>query len=283
MTTDQTDSYANEPVMAYSTRAGGMDAGDSRGRHLPAGWRQSGADVRGRDINVALPERKLSAAIGMTLAAAGLVKRGVGGLVLAGLGGALAYRGITGHCAGYAALGTSTAGGPDAAPNASRLYERGIHMVQAMSVQRPAQELYDYWHDLTNLPRFMENVVQITDHGDGSSHWIVKGPAGVRVEWDAEIIHDADGKTISWRSLGGDIEHAGSVRFVPAPGDASATHVRANIEYVPPAGRLSHKLATLLGQSPENDLKEDLRRFKALMETGEVSTTEGQPVGSCDD
>ena len=113
------------------------------------------------------------------------------------------------------------------------------------------------------------------------SHWTVKAPAGTTVEWDAEIINDEPNSLIAWRSLGNaNVDNAGSVRFVPGP-EGRGTEVRVVIDYIPPAGVVGKWVASLFGKNPASQIREDLRRFKRVMETGEVPTIDGQPVGSC--
>jgi uncharacterized membrane protein len=111
------------------------------------------------------------------------------------------------------------------------------------------------------------------------SHWVAKAPLGTSVEWDAEIINEEANELIGWRSLeGADVPNAGSVRFRPAPG-GRGTEVRVNLEYNPPTGKLGAAFAKLLGEEPERQVEEDLRRFKQWMEAGEIPTTAGQPKG----
>lgn len=154
-----------------------------------------------------------------------------------------------------------------------------IHLRRSLIVNRPPEELYQVWRDFRNLPRFMHNVVSIQEREDHKWHWITQGPAGLRVEWDAEISQDRPKELIAWRSLpNGDVEHAGSVRFERAPG-GRGTVVRVEMQYRPPAGRAGNLVARLLGKSPELQVRADLLRFKQLVETGEIARTEGQPAG----
>lgn len=171
----------------------------------------------------------------------------------------------------------------DAQLTERRVSRRGIEVVQAMLIARPAQELYAFWRDLTLLPRFMSHLERVEVLPDGRSHWEAKAPriAGGSVTWDAEITGDDPGRRIAWRSLpGGGIDTIGEVRFDQALGDRG-TEVRVRMRYVPPAGRVGHALATLFGAAPGRQMREDLRSFKRLMETGEVPTTVGQPTGTC--
>ena len=151
-----------------------------------------------------------------------------------------------------------------------------------MTVDRPAAELYAYWRNFENLPQFMRHLESVRCDDGRRSHWVVRGPAGVSIEWDAEIINDEPNALIAWRSLGGaDVDSAGSVRFLQAPG-GRGTEVRVVLNYIPPAGRVGSAFAKLFGKAPEQTIREDLRRFKQFMESGEFPTAAGQPAGqSC--
>ena len=154
-----------------------------------------------------------------------------------------------------------------------------IRVKKSVTINRPAEELYALWHDFQNLARFMKHVESVQVTGDKRSHWIAKGPAGKSVEWDAETIEDRPNELIAWRSVeGSTIENSGSVRFEAATG-GRGTVVRVELEYYPPAGLLGATVAKLLGEEPEGQLQEDLRRLKQLLEAGEIITTEGQPAG----
>lgn len=228
-------------------------------------------------VNVGDAERWLSAVGGGALAVYGLKRGGLGGTLLLAVGGALVYRGYTGHCSAYAALGKSTA---EPAPP-EEYFERGIHVEESVIVDRPAAELYAFWKQLENLPTFMRHLKSVTKIDDRRSHWVANAPAGMTAEWDAEVINDERDALIAWRSLGGaTVDNAGSVRFVP---DAfgRATEVRVTMDYIPPAGRVGAVIATLFGGDPALTIREDLRRFKRALETGQTagaaSGVEGQP------
>lgn len=150
---------------------------------------------------------------------------------------------------------------------------------QTVTIDKSPEELYRFWRDFENLPRFMKHLRAVRVLDDKRSHWIADAPAGQSVEWDAEIINEAANELIAWRSLpGADIGNAGSVRFEPAPA-GRGTEVKVNLEYDPPAGALGMAFAKLLGEEPAHQVADDLRRFKQLMEAGEIPTTEGQPSG----
>jgi uncharacterized membrane protein len=148
--------------------------------------------------------------------------------------------------------------------------KRNIEVRKTITVNRPPDEVYAFWHDFENLPRFMTHLESVQITGQGRSHWKAKAPAGRTVEWDAIIIEDQPNERIAWETVAGsDIDHAGLVRFQPAPGNRR-TEVRVELRYAPPAGRLGSTLAKLFGEEPEQQIQADLRAFKSVMETGEI-------------
>ena len=156
----------------------------------------------------------------------------------------------------------------------------GIHAKGSCVVNRPPNEVYSFWRNFENLPRFMRHLESVVDLGDGRSHWKVRGPAGMEVEWDATIIADVPNEVITWRSLGGsDVDNAGAVRFERAAG-GRGTIVRVNIEYNPIAGVLGAAVAKLFGEEPKQQLDDDLRRFKQVLEVGEVVVSEATLLGT---
>jgi uncharacterized membrane protein len=154
-----------------------------------------------------------------------------------------------------------------------------IRVAQAVTINRSPEDLYRFWRDLQNLPRFMKHLESVRETGNRRSHWVAKAPAGRTVEWDAEITEDRPNELIAWRSLkGAGVDNIGSVRFERAPGGRGSI-VRVEMRYNPPAGALGAAVARLFGENPEWQVKDDLRRFKQVIETGEIITTEGQPAG----
>lgn len=152
----------------------------------------------------------------------------------------------------------------------------GVKVAKSILVNRRPEELYLFWRSLENLPLFINHLESVTVMNDILSHWIMKGAAHTTFEWDSEIINDHPGELIAWKSLpGSDVQNAGTVRFETAPG-ARGTLVRFQIEYVPPAGVVGNMLARIFIGNPEEEIEEDLRRLKWLMEAGEMPTTEGQ-------
>jgi uncharacterized membrane protein len=229
-------------------------------------------------VNVGDTERWLSLLGGGALAMLGLSRRSLPGLGLAAVGGSLLYRGATGHCSMYQALGVSTAEprGPATAVPAGR----GFKVEESVLVNRPAAELFRYWRNFESLGRFMQNLESVTVNGN-RSHWVARGPLGLKAEWDAEVYTEKENELIGWRSVEGSaIDTAGSVHFQEQPHNRG-TLVRVALKYDPPGGKASGVLAGLFGHSPESMIREDLRRFKRVMETGEIPTTAGQPQGTC--
>ena len=149
---------------------------------------------------------------------------------------------------------------------------RGARVERTVTILRSPDELYARWHDLARLPELMAHLESVTPLDEKRSRWVARGPGGTRVVWEAEITADEPGRLIAWRSVAGsDLENAGSVRFTPAPG-GRGTEVKVLLSYELPAGRLGEAAVTLLGESGDHGVREDLRRFKQRMETGEVAT-----------
>lgn len=226
--------------------------------------------------NVSEAERVLSVVGGGLLALFGVSRKSPGGFLLSALGAGLVYRGVTGHCPAYSALGLSTAQRPAGATGVPA--GRGLKISKAIQVTRAAPDLYRFWRNLENLPRIMPYLRSVTSHGN-HSHWIATGPLGIQLQWDAEIINDVPEKLIAWRTLpGSDVDSAGSVHFHPLT-SGWATKVTVTLKYDPPAGKVGSAVAALLGKDPEKQLEMDLRRFKQIMETGELPLSRGQISG----
>ncbi len=246
--------------------------------------RQDGDGRRRRPsrVNVGENERNVSMAAGAIVAFQGLSRGSVAGLIEAAVGGFLIYRGATGQCPVYESLHLDTYH-TDGRAAGDEITERGVHVEQSMLIRRSAQDLYSFWHDFENLPRVMTQIVSVTRDGSGRTHWVASAPKliGGKLEWDAEVTADEPGRCIAWRSVpGSQVETVGEVRFEQAPGDRG-TYVHALMSYVPPAGKLGHLLAWLTGESPQTKMRDDLRNFKRIMETGEILTTVGQSRGTC--
>ena len=142
---------------------------------------------------------------------------------------------------------------------------------RAVTINKPVAEVYAIFRDFTNLPRFMENVVSIEPLDDKRTHWTVKAPAGRTVEWDARVTEEEDGRLIAWTSEeGADVPNSGRVEFRDA--GERGTVVTATILYDPPGGILGKAVAKLFQREPAIQARRDLRRFKQLLETGEIAT-----------
>jgi uncharacterized membrane protein len=153
----------------------------------------------------------------------------------------------------------------------------GIRIEKSITINRPVEELYKFWRNFENLPQFMHHLESVTILDEERSHWKVKGPAGSSIEWDAGIIDERINDFISWRSLeNAEVENAGSVHFTPAP-DGRGTEVKVVVAYNPPAGKLGAAVAKFLGEEPAKQIPDDLRRFKQLMESGEIATNAIRP------
>jgi uncharacterized membrane protein len=204
----------------------------------------------------------------------GLMRRDKIGAGLAVLGGTLAYRGTAGHCPVYQALGVNTASRSGEKGTGSRAgvpYELGTRVDQEVRIRRPAADLYLFWRKLENLPRFMRNLESVHEHDEKVSHWVARGPAGYQVEWDAEIVNEIENEVIGWRSLAGSqVDNGGSVRFESLDNDT--TIVKVSLQYNPPAGSVGAMVARLFGDDPKDSIREDMERFKELMETGTIAT-----------
>jgi uncharacterized membrane protein len=164
--------------------------------------------------------------------------------------------------------------------NGKTAKDRILHVEKAITIRKSPEEIYRFWRDFKNLPRFMRHLESITVINEKRSHWKAKAPAGKTIEWNAEITQEIPNELIAWRSDESDeVKHSGEVRFERAPG-ARGTEVHVDFQYDPPAGALGAVIAKLLGEDPQTQVQEDLRRFKQLLEAGEIPTTKGQPSGS---
>jgi len=227
--------------------------------------------------NVGPTEQLISLGAGAALTAFGLTGRRINPLALLA-GGLLIHRGISGSCAMKHALtslldrqGQGQGQGRGETTQSVIPARHGVRVECAVTINRPADELYRAWRNLSRLPDFMGHLEEVREHGLKQSHWVARGPLGMRVEWDAEIITDEPNRTIAWRSLpNADVDTAGSVHFTPTSG--GATEVRVNLKYDPPAGKAGALAAKLLGESPEKQIEQDLTTFKQQMESRRLPT-----------
>ncbi|MEX2148337.1 MAG: SRPBCC family protein [Candidatus Rokuibacteriota bacterium] len=206
-------------------------------------------------------ERWGSAMSGGALLVYGLRRRSLGGALLSVVGGGLVYRATLGR-------------GPSLTRVAGPLVDRCI------TINRPVEDIYRFWRNFENLPRFMRHLLSVTVFDACRSHWVARAPAGRTVEWDAEIVEEVVNERIAWRAVGdADVQHTGTVTFSPVPGDRG-TEVRVMLHYAPPVGRLGAALAKVFGQEPALQVAHDLKTFKQVMEAGETPSVAGQPRGA---
>jgi uncharacterized membrane protein len=214
---------------------------------------------------------------------------------LTSLGMAIAHRGgrrrqrlvvVTGVVAGITVLDLLTAvQAPRAKEIGSVSAVRGSRKGGSMelrattTIRKPAPEVFAFWRDLENLPAFMAHLEEVRATGDRTSHWSAGAPFGKNVAWDAEIIDEVPGEKIAWHSTGNaDVPNAGTVRFVPAP-DGVSTEVHVVLVYDIPGGAVGKAVARYFGEEPHQQLDDDLRRLKQVLETGEVVRSDGAPWG----
>jgi uncharacterized membrane protein len=211
-------------------------------------------------------ERWASLIGGGTMVLMGLKQRSLRGVLTAIAGGGLLYQGVKKK---------STIQQAQEAIGIGQV----IKVEKTVTINKAVEELYSFWHNFENLPNFMKHLKEVKVLDNKRSHWVATAPLGTSIEWDAEILEDRENEFISWASAeDADVENSGFVRFKKAPGDRG-TEVKVVMEYTPPGGALTAVFAKLFGEEPEQQIGDDLRRFKMLMEAGEIATTEGQPRG----
>ncbi len=217
--------------------------------------------------NVGQVERIVSAAIGslMVISAFGRNKSVVGRSSKLGIGGYLLYRGLSGNCPLYTAMGLE---GPQS---------KAIELRTTLTVNKPKEEVYRFWRKLENLPRFMEHLKMVKELDNRRSHWEAKIPGNIgNIEWDAEITDEKPGELIAWQSLeNATIYNSGHISFRESP-DGTGTELMVRIIYQPPAGNAGAAAAQLLNPIFEKMVKADIKRFREVIETGEVSNAQNE-------
>jgi uncharacterized membrane protein len=244
--------------------------------------RGNGAEARRRwraeHVNIDDGERWASLVGGGLLLVFGLSRGGGLGTAATVTGGVLMYRAARGHSQLYEVLGLRDAPVP-AARVTSLAQRRGITVRRTISINKPVEEVYAFWRDFENLPRFMRHLESVTTDGM-RSHWVARAPAGRTVTWDAEIVEEKPNELIAWQSLEhADVRNAGVVTFTRGPGGRGVT-IRVSLTYAPPGGKLAAVVARLFGEEPGQQVQDDLRALKQLLEAGEVPTIAGQPRGN---
>ena len=218
--------------------------------------------------NIGDTERLVSSVLGGALFVGGLARRSWPGLAMAATGVAFLFRGVTGHCTIYESIGWDSNKDTSKPDRASRQPPEATRVEESIEVNKPAAELYVFWRHLENLPRIMSHLRSVERVNDRVSHWVANTiPGGPNVAWDAEITDDVPNKSISWRSLeGADVDNGGSVQFI-STSDNQRTTILVTLHYTPPAGRLGVAIASLFGEDGLRKIQEDLKRFKAAMES----------------
>jgi uncharacterized membrane protein len=194
---------------------------------------------------------------GGALAFYGVSRRNLSGAGMAALGGLLVYHGIRG----------------------TRETSRPIHVERSFTIMRPVEEVYQFWRNFENFPRFMQHLKSVRNTGERTSRWEAYAPMGMTVSWDAEVSDERPNEYLVWRSLpGASIPNRGSVEFRTSH-QGSATVILVAIDYAAPGGKFGSILAKMFGEEPEIQVREDLRRLKQLLEAGEIPTVDGQSSG----
>jgi uncharacterized membrane protein len=206
--------------------------------------------------------RLLAGALGAGLMLRSSGEEGVWGAVLGAAGGGLLARAVTNSdLASLVGLGA-----------------RGIAVEKVIKVDAPLEEVFAFWTDYQNFPRFMSNVRNVQRMAEGRSRWVVAGPAGVPVHWTAEVTQVVPLQAIEWRAAGGsEIRHEGSVRFENSSNGRRGTRVTVRLRYFPPAGAFGHAVAALFGADPKSEMDADLMRMKAMIETGRAPHDAARP------
>ena len=230
-------------------------------------------------VNIDEAERWASLIGGSLLLVFGVSRGGRGGALAAIGGGALVYRAARGHSHLYERLGLAEP--PVHVASVTNIaHRRGVTVRRTVNINKPVDEVYAFWRDFENLPRFMRHLESVTCNGAKRSHWVARAPAGRRVAWDADVVDERPNELIAWRSLDdADVRNAGTVTFERGPGGRGTT-IRVSLSYAPPGGKLGAAVAKLFGEEPGQQIHDDLRRLKQLMEAGEVPTVDGQPRGN---
>jgi uncharacterized membrane protein len=227
--------------------------------------RMKAESPRDQPASLSDAENWLALGSGALLLLVGASRRSALGAWLAMSAAPLLYRGITGRWPAipdghfqFQNTRTALAG------------ERGVHVRESVRLEVPVADVYRFWRRLDNLPQFMTHLDRVSETTDSTSHWVAAGPAGLAVEWDAEIINEVENQVLAWRSLpGSDIVTAGSVNFDAVRG-GRGTQVSVHLQYAPPAGKAGALVASLFGREPSQTVREDLRHFKQLLEAGEI-------------
>ena len=226
------------------------------------------------DRNVGLAEQLGSLAAGSALLTYGVARGRFIGMASAVAGGALFVHGLSGHSTVYHKLGLDA----DHERGIANPLKRTVHVCDSIAINRPREEVYGYWRNLDNMPKFMVDVERVEQIDATHSRWHATGPMDKPFHWEAEIVEDRPNELIRWRTIDSEsnLEHHGMVRFDPAPGNRG-TIVRVDFRWAPPGGVVGAAAAKLLPHDPARRIHEDLRRFRQLVETGEIARADMRP------
>lgn len=227
---------------------------------VPIESRRAGAVPAEKSVNVGQTERWISMVGGVALAIYGLSREStLGKAALSGIGGYLFYRGQSGHCALYQALGIDTSKGAG-----------GVSIEKTITINRSPEDVYRFWHNFENLPRFMEHLESVRVLDDRRSHWVASVPGGMNFEWDAEMTEDIPNERISWRSLpNAEVQNQGTVEFRRVPG---GTRLTFKASYMIP-GVVAGATARMFQYLSEKQLERELNQFKNLIESREMAAS----------
>jgi uncharacterized membrane protein len=227
--------------------------------------------------NVPKWERIGSIALGAGLISFGIARRSLWGGIAGLAGAALVVRGASGQCSVYRMLRVNSS--DDLQSDRRERGHKGIRVTQTINVQREPAEVFRHWRKLENLARFMDHVESVEEIDSERSHWVVRGPLGQPLHWDARIVNEEEGRMIGWESLpGADVNNAGSVYFEPS--GQGGTSLKVILQYYPPAGQVGAAAAHVLGESPDQQLAEDLGRFKEIIEKKSEEPTQNSNHGT---
>lgn len=258
-------------VTSRANRA--ASSASSASNAVGSGIADAGAGIRDalRDADWRATARKPAVIGGGILGLYGLARRSPLGLVLGLAGAALLARGVTGQPL------RSLVSGRHLGDRIGQGLSQTIDFEKSIHIDASPDEVYDFWNNYENFPRFMSHVAEVRDLGRRRSHWVVKGPGGSEFAWNSVLTEQTRPQRLAWRSEpGAEIPQTGSVQFEP---DRGGTRVTVRMSYTPPAGVLGHGLATLLGADPKAQMDDDLARMKAFIERGTVPGKEAEDGG----
>jgi len=230
-------------------------------------------------VNVGLPERWLSGIAGGLLTFYGLRRLDLPGTLFALLGADLLYRGIRGRSLVYRALGISTS--RREATRVALPQQVGTRVRRSMTINRSPQDLYNAWHDVGKAPSYMMEVEKVQQADAKTSRWTARLPSGKKIQWYTEFTQEDPGRQLEWRVLGKKFvaAQAGRVYFVPAS-DGRGTIMTLELDYPPAHNFLRKNRKQAISYLADKEAQENLRRFKELVEAGEIATIKGQPRGA---